>query len=214
MTQPTRTDTREHRFFAAAEPLFERFGYRKTTVEEICRAAGMSKRTFYELFEDKQDLLLRWLETTVNEMTAAWEASLSPDLDPLERLHSFLEFYARMAREHPALHVMFEDLDLMRLFGERAEEMRMVRLGGPLDRILRDGVATGQFRQLDPRAAMWVMFGLLDTVYLLMPRVMNAPSPLDDAVLARETQQFVVRGLGAIDDAPRTTRTRKGARTR
>lgn len=214
MPQMTQTDARARRFFTAAEPLFDRFGYRKTTVEEVCRAAGMSKRTFYELFEDKQDLLLRWLETTVNEMTAQWEASLASDLDPLDRLRSFLEFYARLAREHPALRVMFEDLDLMRLFGEHAEDMRMARLGGPLDRILRDGVASGQFRPLDPRAAMWVMFGLLDTVYLLMPRVMNAPSPLEDPVLARETQQFVVRGLGAIDDTERTTRTRKGARTR
>jgi AcrR family transcriptional regulator len=202
MGSPKRVDPKALRFFQAAEPLLERFGYRKTTIEEVCRAAGMSKRTFYELFSDKQDLLLQWLETTVNEMTGSWEASLSPDLDPLGRLHSFLDLYARMAREHPAMQVLFEDFELMRLFGERTEEMRMVQMGGPVDRILRDGVAAGQFRPLDPRAAMWVMFGVLDTVYLLMPRVMNAPGPLEDPVLAEETKQFIIRGLGAIGEAP------------
>jgi AcrR family transcriptional regulator len=202
MSGSGRTDAKERRFFQAAEPLLERFGYRKTTVEAVCRAAGMSKRTFYELFRDKQDLLLRWLETTVNEMTTAWEAGLSPDLDPLGRLHAFLDFYAGMAREHPAMQAVFEDLELMRVFGERVEELRMVQMGGPLDRILRDGVAAGQFRPLDPRAAMWVMFGVLDTMYLLMPRVLNAPGPLDDPVLARETKQFIIRGLGAISDVP------------
>lgn len=202
MASPMPVDPKALRFFQAAEPLLERFGYRKTTVEEICRVAGMSKRTFYELFSDKQDLLLRWLETTVNAMTESWEAGLSPDLDPLGRLHSFLDLYARMAREHPAMQVFFEDLDLMRQFGGRTEEMRMVQMGGPIDRILRDGVAAGQFRPLDPRAAMWVMFGILDTVYLLMPRVMSAPGPLEDPVLAEETKQFIVRGLGAIVDEP------------
>ncbi|MEJ2236666.1 MAG: TetR/AcrR family transcriptional regulator [Gemmatimonadales bacterium] len=202
MATTTRADPKTLRFFRAAEPLLERFGYRKTTVEEICRVAGMSKRTFYELFSDKQDLLLRWLEMTVNEMTEVWESSLSPNLDPLGRLHSFLDFYAKMAREHPAMQVFFEDLELMRQFGGRTEEMRMVQMGGPIDRILRDGVAAGQFRPLNPRAAMWVMFGVLDTVYFLMPRVMNAPGPLEDPVLAEETKQFVVRGLGAIVDEP------------
>lgn len=200
MAGAPRVDPRALRFFQAAEPLLERFGYRKTTVEAVCRAAGMSKRTFYELFRDKQDLLLRWLEVTVNEMTESWEASLSPDLDPLSRLHSFLDLYASMAREHPAMQMLFEDFELMRLFGERTEEIRMVQMGGPIDRILRDGVAAGQFRRLDPRAAMWVMFSILDTVYLLMPRVMNAPGPLEDPVLARETRQFIIRGLGAISN--------------
>jgi AcrR family transcriptional regulator len=205
MPNSAQTDAKARRFFQAAEPLLERFGYRKTTVEAVCRGAGMSKRTFYQLFRDKQDLLLQWIAATVNEMTDSWEASLSPDMDPLTRLHSFLDLYARMAREHPAMQAMFEDFDLMRLFGERIEELRMVRLGGPLDRILRDGVAAGQFRPLDPRAAMWVMFGVLDTMYLLMPRVMDAPGPLDDPILARETKLFIVRGLGAIGDAPQPT---------
>jgi AcrR family transcriptional regulator len=206
MASPARVDPKATRFFQAAEPLLERFGYRKTTVEAVCRAAGMSKRTFYQLFGDKQDLVLQWLSAVVNEVTDSWEASLSPEMDPLTRLYSFLDLYAQMAREHPALQAMFEDFDLMRLFGERTEELRMVRMGGPLDRILRDGVAAGQFRPLDPRAAMWVMFGVLDTMYLLMPRVMNAPGPLDDPVLANETKLFIVRGLGAIGDVPPDTR--------
>jgi len=48
----TTATAKRGRFFSTAEPLFERFGYRKTTIEDVCRAAGMSKRTFYELFKD------------------------------------------------------------------------------------------------------------------------------------------------------------------
>ena len=49
------TKQKHTRLFEAAEPLFVRYGYRKTTVEEICRSAGVSKRTFYDLFRDKAD---------------------------------------------------------------------------------------------------------------------------------------------------------------
>ncbi|UCG87145.1 MAG: TetR/AcrR family transcriptional regulator [Gemmatimonadota bacterium] len=201
MTTPTRATAKARRFFEAAEPLFERFGFRKTTVEDVCRAAAMSKRTFYDLFDDKQDLLLQWLESTINERTEEWEESLPGDLDPLGKLHSFLDLYAAIVREHPALKVLVEDIELMRTFGRHTEAIRLSQMGGPLDRILRDGMAAGQFRRLDPRAAMWVVFGILDSAYLLMPRVMNAPGPLEDPVLAAEMKQFIVRGLGAIEDS-------------
>ena len=187
------------RFFEAAEPLFERFGYKKTTVEDVCRAAGMSKRTFYDLFKDKQDLLLQLTEAVINDATDAWEAGLPPDADPLGKLHSFLDFYATMVRDHPFMSILVEDLDLMRMFGARTEEIRASMVGGILDSIIQEGVAAGQFKPLDSTAAIWLVFGLLDTVYLLMPRVMNAPGPLEDPVLAEETRRFIMRGLGAVD---------------
>ena len=187
------------RFFEAAEPLFVRFGYKKTTVEDVCREAGMSKRTFYDLFKDKQDLLLQLLEAVMTTTTNEWEAGLSPALDPLGRLHSLLDFYAAMIRDHPVMNILVEDLSLMRLFGERTEEIKVSRLGGTLDTIFRDGVAAGQFKPLDRRAAIWLVFGLLDTMYLLIPCVMNAPGPLEDPVLAEETRRFIIRGLGAIE---------------
>jgi AcrR family transcriptional regulator len=187
------------RFFEAAEPLFERFGYKKTTVEDVCRAAGMSKRTFYDLFKDKKDLLLQLMESVINRETDAWEGGLPPDLDPLGRLHSLLDFYSRMVRDHPFMSVFVEDFDLMRTFGARTEEIRLSRIGGTLDSIVQDGVKAGQFKELDRRAAIWLVFGLLDTVYLLIPTVMNAPGPLDDPVLAEESRRFIVRGLGAVE---------------
>ena len=97
------------------------------------------------------------------------------------------------------MQVLVEDFDLMRRFGERTEEFRITRMGGALDKIIEEGVAAGQFKPIDRRVAIWLVFGLLDTVYLLIPRVMNAPGPLEDPVLAEETRRFIVRGLGAME---------------
>jgi len=188
------------RFFEAAEPLFTRFGYKKTTVEDVCRAAGMSKRTFYDLFKDKQDLLMQLMEVVVQQATIEWEAQNPEDSDPVARLNSFLDFYSMMVNEHPFMSVFVEDFELMRLFAERIDEIKVSRFGGTLDTILQDGVATGQFKAIDRQAAIWLVFGLLDTVYLLMPRVMGAPGPLEDPVLAEETRRFIFRGLGAVEE--------------
>ncbi|MBC8124904.1 MAG: TetR/AcrR family transcriptional regulator [Candidatus Kapabacteria bacterium] len=42
----------------AAESLFFRFGYSKTTTEEIAREAGISKRTMYKRFSKKSDIAI------------------------------------------------------------------------------------------------------------------------------------------------------------
>jgi AcrR family transcriptional regulator len=42
--------------------LFEKHGLRKTTVDEVARAAGVSKGAFYLFFESKEDLYLRVVE--------------------------------------------------------------------------------------------------------------------------------------------------------
>lgn len=43
----------------AAKTLFWKYGLRKVTVEELCGKAGVSKMTFYRLFNNKQELALR-----------------------------------------------------------------------------------------------------------------------------------------------------------
>jgi AcrR family transcriptional regulator len=185
----------KQRFFTAAEPLLERFGYRKTTVEEVCRGAGASKRTFYELFSDKQDLCVQLILGIWNRETGKWEASLSADAKPEERLDSFIDFYADVVRRHPFFEVLVEDLDIMRSLGGALEEFRILRVGGPLEQILRDGMAVGHFRALEPQVSLWVIFGLLDTFYMIVPRMMGAPGPLEDSVLADEIKEFIVHGL-------------------
>ncbi len=37
--------------------LFNKFGFRKVTVEEICKDAGVSKMTFYRFFQNKMELV-------------------------------------------------------------------------------------------------------------------------------------------------------------
>jgi AcrR family transcriptional regulator len=195
----TRADARRWRVYDAAIPLFDRFGFKKTTVGDVCEAAGISKRTFYDLFRDKLDLLRQLVRDVYDERTREWEEALDSALEPLDQLYAFLDLYASVPRDHPFLGVLFEDFDLMRAFGQWVDDLRISSQDGPLYRILREGMAAGQFRSMEPRAAMWVVFGLLDTVYFLIPRVMEVPGAMEDRALAEEVNRFIVHGLGAAE---------------
>ncbi|GAC85835.1 putative TetR family transcriptional regulator [Gordonia paraffinivorans NBRC 108238] len=53
-----RAAERRRRFLDAALAEFSGTGYAKSSVTSICRTAGLSRRQFYELFSDREDLLV------------------------------------------------------------------------------------------------------------------------------------------------------------
>jgi len=52
---------------AAAEKLFQQFGFKKVTVEEICQAAGASKMTFYKYFPNKIELVMHLWQGMIDD---------------------------------------------------------------------------------------------------------------------------------------------------
>lgn len=63
-TRPTRDDTKEKLFEAAAE-VFEQHGIGAASIEAIAAAAGMTRGAFYSNFESKDDLIIAMLEDHV-----------------------------------------------------------------------------------------------------------------------------------------------------
>ena len=41
----------------AADALFNKSGIRATTIDDVCRAVGISKKTFYQFYLNKEDLV-------------------------------------------------------------------------------------------------------------------------------------------------------------
>jgi AcrR family transcriptional regulator len=59
--------------------LFERQGIKKTSVDELAQAAGISKGAFYLFYESKEELLMEILETLEGDFRARiFDFSISP----------------------------------------------------------------------------------------------------------------------------------------
>ncbi len=92
-TRPTREETREKLFEAAAE-VFEEHGIGAASIEMIAAAAGLTRGAFYSNFDDKDDLIIAMLEDHV-------ERSLKHHRDLLAR-HRKLADLRRRACARPS----------------------------------------------------------------------------------------------------------------
>ena len=118
-TRPTRDDTRDKLFEAAAR-VFEEQGIGGASIETIAAAAGFSRGAFYSNFKSKDELIIAMLEDHVDR-------SIRRNRDLLAQhgnIEDFLEALKNMDRKHdplgraPLLHME------MILYVARAEKRR------------------------------------------------------------------------------------------
>jgi AcrR family transcriptional regulator len=82
-TRPTRDETREKLFEAAAE-VFEEHGIGAASIEMIAAAAGLTRGAFYSNFDGKDDLIIAMLEDHVERSLKHHRELLARHRDPAD----------------------------------------------------------------------------------------------------------------------------------
>ena len=125
--------TRE-RLLAAATDLFGRYGYRKTSVDEVARNAGVAKGTVYLYYRNKAELLYHVLAQEKRAHLNRLDFLSDPALSPRDRLRSLIALAVIVSRQMPVtnrmmqgdheLELAFRDVDEQVLADVNARQMR------------------------------------------------------------------------------------------
>jgi AcrR family transcriptional regulator len=78
------TGPRREALLEAAVGVFARYGFRKTTMDEVARAAGVSRQGLYLQFADKETLFRKAVEHTLSRLLRAVVVALSREPEDLE----------------------------------------------------------------------------------------------------------------------------------
>jgi AcrR family transcriptional regulator len=82
-------------------------GYAAATIDDIVRGAGVSKKTFYEHFQDKLDCFLAAYEAASDELYEHVRAAQDSADDWVERTRAGIRAYLRWLAAEPALARVF-----------------------------------------------------------------------------------------------------------
>lgn len=150
--------TRE-RILEAAEQVFRRFGPQKTTVVDVARLLGVSHGSVYRHFESKIALRDAVVEAWLNRTSDPLAAVANSREAPAKRLRLWFNTLLKLKREKvksdPELFSVSRTI-----FAEASEVVaqHVEKLVGQLETILTAGIATGDFRPVDPHATAQAMF--------------------------------------------------------
>jgi len=189
------------RILAVAMRLFLRHGFSTVTMDELASELGMSKKTLYQHFPNKEELLTQVLESGFASLTAELDEALEDErLDFGERLSRYLTIVA--GRYASMSSAVLRDLQKSAPGPfARFEALRRSSLETRYARLLAAGVAAGEFRSdIDVRILLQMVMALAER--LLSPDALHALdiAPLD---AFKAITGVLLDGLRAPRDRPK-----------
>lgn len=188
-------DIRSEQILAAAITLFAQRGYRATDLQAIAEAAGIAKGTVYLYFKSKQQLFLAAVDRAFQRLAESIEQEVTTASGPLEKIKAVIRAYMRFFDEDRPLAEM-----MAREQGEFSASARQTFFyvfsenAGRLEAILREGIAQGVFRSVDPAQAGETLANLLyGSIYTQVAgRIRGHAIDVTDGMI-----DFVLHGIAA-----------------
>ncbi|MEM5794755.1 MAG: TetR/AcrR family transcriptional regulator [Bacillota bacterium] len=179
-----------------AKERMERFGFKKTTMDEISADCRISKKTIYLHFRDKEDMFTCLIMREFHKMLDVIFARMGVVPDPRERLISLTRtaiqyfnednFTTRILKDDDALFSVF----LSRKFHSLIDEEIISLVAG----IIREGKEQGQFHDVDEKVVAYAHYKLFQAFsYLRTARSWEKPQEYYTEILLDLLEKTLVK---------------------
>lgn len=139
-------EIREH-IVKVASKIFTRYGFRKTTMEEIAAASRKGKSSIYYYFQSKEEIFRAVVDKEAEELKIELDQTIREDATPIEKLKTYILFRLHHLRTVENYYAALNDeylssmnfiLEIRRQFD--LEERAVVK------KILEEGMKNGTFQ--------------------------------------------------------------------
>ena len=128
-----------------AANLFTQYGIRSVTIDSVCEELRISKKTFYNYFAQKEDLVDAVLDSIEKQMFSRFRGMLYAE-NAIESLIQILkEIKKNVECKPPAMYY-----DLNKYYGnilKKHEELRKTKMREWFEQNLRQGIKEGHYRE-------------------------------------------------------------------
>jgi AcrR family transcriptional regulator len=187
------SDTRG-RILAVAAALFGERGYASTSLRAIAGAVGMTPPALYWYFPSKQAILRALLHRMLFNFFEAVEADVVGP-EPADRLRQFVRAHVRRGVEQPRIGPYDASFGVRQLAQFLSADEQAELLAGQrrhLERLrgtLREGIASGCFRELDVTSTAFAILAMCDYVMSWW----KPTGPITAEELAAQYEDLVMR---------------------
>ncbi|HOS96242.1 MAG TPA: TetR/AcrR family transcriptional regulator [Deltaproteobacteria bacterium] len=180
----------------AALKLFARFGYQKTTVDDVAAAMGMSKGNIYFYVSSKRDLYEKTVSSALQEWRDAVGAAVARSEDVVEKFSVMARLSFEYLVDHEDLRaVLMKDPSIFSLT-PREDRFYEINLGAMqlIKDIIAQGIDEGRFVEVDVDHAAELFFSIY--IMFLIKRYVKSEG-VSASRMYDEAVRLVLRGLQA-----------------
>jgi len=165
-------EARRQDILSAAESLFSKNGFFKTSMAEIASGSQFAMGTVYRFFKSKEEIYISIVEDKVEELVGLLDENVGRAKTSSDKINVFIQVklgYADRNRDFFRIYVSewsgFE-WTIKSAFGERVWKLYMAQVDMVTD-LIRQGIRRKEFRKMDPKDAAFALHGMLNsTMYV------------------------------------------------
>src|SRR5271163_349214 len=155
----------EAEILSVAAKIFSERGYQGTTLDDIAKAARISRRTFYSYFGSKDDLLQHIYREVITTGMAAVKRIALQELPAREKLRRLIRHQvSNLANNRPILRVFFTEVfslsgALTRSVAEANRSYSQI-----FERVIAEGVRSEELIPVQPRRFSYLLLGMCNWI--------------------------------------------------
>ncbi len=158
------------KILSASAELFSQYGFKTITMDDIARRAGISKKTLYQHFANKQEVVKESVIWYKNSMSANCSGILNEAENAIEAMVKMLAFFDEMHKRLNPM-AMFE---MQRFFPEAYKTFRDMLVDRDVVMIkenILQGIEEGFYRE-DINADLMARYRLETSMLILQPNLL------------------------------------------
>ena len=170
-----------------------REGLKSVTMERVAQEVGIAKGTVYLHYHDKQELLESVKDAALEPMIDEMDQILRGDAAPERKLHDYsLRYLAYFEEQRDLFRILLYEREVTRVWGSRYQSDRYRKLAEAVSRVLKEGMRTEIFRDVDAHAAA-ALFVESNMAMMNQRMLSTHPNPVEED--AELVSSIFIRGL-------------------
>ncbi|SEP42958.1 TetR/AcrR family transcriptional regulator [Propionispora vibrioides] len=154
---------------SAAKIRFSRFGFQKTTINEICRDCRISKRTLYQQFPNKEELFMCLITHELEKLKAMVLTQTQNLALPVYQLSQLLQTIGVYFYENRSLlYATIKQDNTIHSLGQTNRFQTAVEkeISALIAKVILEGKQQCQFRNIDEHFVACIGFNLLQSLFI------------------------------------------------
>ena len=182
--------TKKEEVINSARELFVTYGYKKVSMDEIARKSGVTKKTIYTYFKDKNDLIKFFLYEEIEKMKKIVEKIEKKKLPASDKTHNIIYSLLEYRKDNELINRFSEESDnLSTGIAKECMEILNNTILAEIKRMLEKGIENKEIKKCDTDFASFVIYKMYVAV------MFEWNKPLDKKEVTENIMNFLKSGI-------------------
>ncbi len=181
--------SKKEQVIESARELFSEYGYKRVSMDEIAKKSGVTKKTIYTYFKDKNELIKFFLYEELEKMKLMTEEVNKEKIPYIEKINKLILKHFEYRSNSKLLQAFSKDGNLNLEIASACEEILNQSIQGEIKRMLITAINDGYIKNCDTDIMAFVIY----KIYIAL--MFEWEKPLDKDKATAKIMDFMKYGL-------------------